>query len=122
MCETEEDACLACDAIAPEHLQLSVSNARSLAGSTPSLRRTLHRLNARPRCSGTMVWGPTTSFPRGAPPERGVGFRSWTSFACAPGSGPHSDLDPDLIEDVAWFARQEGLEAHARAAEIRRRP
>jgi len=31
-----------------------------------------------------------------------------------------SDLDPDLIEDVAWFAREEGLEAHARAAEIRR--
>ena len=31
-----------------------------------------------------------------------------------------SALDPDLIEDVAWFARQEGLEAHARAAEIRR--
>ena len=22
-----------------------------------------------------------------------------------------SDLDPELIEDVAWFARQEGLEA-----------
>ena len=34
--------------------------------------------------------------------------------------GADSDLDPDLIEDVAWFARQEGLEAHARAAEIRR--
>ena len=32
-----------------------------------------------------------------------------------------SGVDPDLIEDVAWFARQEGLEAHARAAEIRRR-
>jgi len=31
-----------------------------------------------------------------------------------------SDIDPGLITDVAWFARQEGLEAHARAAEIRR--
>ena len=29
VCETEEDACLACDAIAPEHLQLSVSNAKT---------------------------------------------------------------------------------------------
>ncbi len=32
-----------------------------------------------------------------------------------------SATDLGLIEDVAWFARQEGLEAHARAAEIRHR-
>jgi hypothetical protein len=31
-----------------------------------------------------------------------------------------SAVDPDLVADVAWFARQEGLEAHARAAEMRR--
>ncbi len=30
------------------------------------------------------------------------------------------DSDPDLLDDVAWLARQEGLEAHVRAVERRR--
>ena len=30
------------------------------------------------------------------------------------------DADAELLDDVAWLARQEGLEAHARAAEWRR--
>lgn len=38
--------------------------------------------------------------------------RTWIQLD---GSGPSREL----VEDSAWMARQEGLEAHARAAELR---
>jgi phosphoribosyl-ATP pyrophosphohydrolase/phosphoribosyl-AMP cyclohydrolase/histidinol dehydrogenase len=41
--------------------------------------------------------------------------RTWIQFD---GSGPSREL----VEDSAWMARQEGLEAHARAAEFRGAP
>lgn len=40
-------------------------------------------------------------------------IRTWMS------SGP-GEPRGEFLEDVAWMARQEGLEAHARAAEARR--
>ena len=120
MCETEGAACLACDDIAPEHLQLSVSNPEAWPDR-------LHHYGAlfigerAAEVFGDYGVGPNHVLPTGGTARARGGLsvmdflrvRTWIRADSAP--------DLDLIEDVAWFARQEGLEAHARAAEIRHR-
>ena len=119
VCETEEDACLACDAIAPEHLQLSVSNAKTWPDR-------LHHYGAlfigwrAAEVFGDYGVGPNHVLPTGGTARARGGLSVMDFLRVRTWIQADSDLDPDLIEDVAWFARQEGLEAHARAAEIRR--
>ncbi len=120
VCRTEEEACLACDDIAPEHLQLSVSTPETW----PDRLRHYGALFIGERAAevfGDYGLGPNHVLPTGGTARARGGLsvldflrvRTWIRADSAP--------DLDLIEDVAWFARQEGLEAHARAAEIRHR-
>jgi phosphoribosyl-ATP pyrophosphohydrolase/phosphoribosyl-AMP cyclohydrolase/histidinol dehydrogenase len=119
VCETEEDACLACDDIAPEHLHLSVSNAESWPDR-------LHHYGAlfigwrAAEVFGDYGMGPNHVLPTGGTARARGGLSVLDFLRVRTWIQADSDLDPELIEDVAWFARQEGLEAHARAAEIRR--
>ena len=119
-CETEEDARLACDAIAPEHLQLSVSNPEAW----PDRLRHYGALFIGERAAevfGDYGMGPNHVLPTGGTARARGGLSVMDFLRVRTWIRADSDLDADLIEDVAWFARQEGLEAHARAAEIRRR-
>ena len=119
-CETEEDARLACDAISPEHLQLSVSNPEAW----PDRLRHYGALFIGERAAevfGDYGMGPNHVLPTGGTARARGGLSVMDFLRVRTWIRADSDLDEDLIEDVAWFARQEGLEAHARAAEIRRR-
>ena len=119
VCETEEEACLACDDIAPEHLHLSVSNAESWPDR-------LHHYGAlfigwrAAEVFGDYGVGPNHVLPTGGTARARGGLSVMDFLRVRTWIQADSDLDPELIEDVAWFAREEGLEAHARAAEIRR--
>ena len=119
VCETEEDACLACDDIAPEHLQISVSNPEAW----PDRLRHYGALFIGERAAevfGDYGVGPNHVLPTGGTARARGGLSVMDFLRVRTWIRTDSDLDPELIEDVAWFARQEGLEAHARAAEIRR--
>ena len=119
VCETEEEACLACDDIAPEHLHLSVSNPEAWSDR-------LHHYGAlfigwrAAEVLGDYGVGPNHVLPTGGSARARGGLSVMDFLRVRTWIQADSDLDSDLIEDVAWFARQEGLEAHARAAEIRR--
>ncbi len=119
VCETEDAACLACDTIAPEHLQLSVSNAEAW----PDRLHHYGALFIGERAAvvfGDYGVGPNHVLPTGGTARARGGLSVMDFLRVRTWIRADPDLDPDLIEDVAWFARQEGLEAHARAAEIRR--
>ena len=121
VCETEKDACLACDDIAPEHLQISVSNPEAW----PDRLRHYGALFVGERAAevfGDYGLGPNHVLPTGGTARARGGLSVMDFLRVRTWIRADSDLDPELIEDVAWFARQEGLEAHARAAEIRRGP
>jgi phosphoribosyl-ATP pyrophosphohydrolase/phosphoribosyl-AMP cyclohydrolase/histidinol dehydrogenase len=118
-CPDVEEAVRVCDAIAPEHLQLSVGDPAELAS----------RLNhfgaifigeGSAEVFGDYGVGPNHVLPTsGTARVRGglsvmdfLRVRTWIRLD-EPG------LSSELVEDSAWLARQEGLEAHARAAEFR---
>jgi histidinol dehydrogenase len=117
VCESVDEAVRACDALAPEHLQLCVRDADSFA----------------PRCrtAGAVFIGEMSAEVFGdygiggnhvLPTGRGARFtgglsvltflrvRTWLRMDDASG----------IVNDVAALARLEGLEGHARAAEVRR--
>ena len=117
--ETEEDACLTSDAIAPEHLQLSVSNPEAW----PDRLRHYGALfigEGAAEVFGDYGIGPNHVLPTGGTARSRGGLSVMDFLRVRTWIRADSDLDPELIEDGAWFARKEGLEAHARAAEIRR--
>ena len=119
VCETEEEARLACDAIAPEHLQLSVSN----PWDWPDRLHHYGALFIGERAAevfGDYGVGPNHVLPTGGTARARGGLSVMDFLRVRTWIQADSAADLDLIEDVAWFARQEGLEAHARAAEIRR--
>jgi len=121
VCETEEDARLACDDIAPEHLQISVANPEAW----PDRLRHYGALFIGERAAevfGDYGVGPNHVLPTGGTSRARGGLSVMDFLRVRTWIRADSDPDPDLIEDVAWFARREGLEAHARAAEIRRGP
>jgi histidinol dehydrogenase len=115
-----DEGLAACDAIAPEHLLLVLQDGRAAAS------RLAHygALFIGSRSSvvlGDYGAGPNHVLPTGGTARRAGGLsvytflrvRTWLRVDDAEAARP-------LLEDVAWFARVEGLEAHARAAERRR--
>tara|TARA_Y100001947_G_C10335369_1_gene302806 strand:- start:339 stop:1607 length:1269 start_codon:yes stop_codon:yes gene_type:complete len=119
VCESEEDACLACDDIAPEHLQLSVANAESWSDQVHHYGTLFIGWRAA-EVFGDYGVGPNHVLPTGGTARARGGLSVMDFLRVRTWIQADSDIDPGLITDVAWFARQEGLEAHARAAEIRR--
>jgi len=118
-CPSVEEAVRICDAIAPEHLQLSVADPKDL-GSRLRHFGALFMGERSAEVFGDYGVGPNHVLPTsGTARSRGglsvmdfIRVRTWIQL--------DGSLSPELVEDSAWMARQEGLEAHARAAESRR--
>jgi histidinol dehydrogenase len=113
------DACLTCDALAPEHVQLCVTEPAHVL-------RGLRHYGAAFVGEGTSEVfgdygiGPNHVLPTGGT-ARTIGglsvftflrVRTWIEMV------PSSDQSA-LATEIAWLARLEGLEGHARAAEAR---
>jgi len=118
-CRNPLEATRVSDAIAPEHLQLSVADVDDLV---PRLNHygALFIGERSAEVFGDYGVGPNHVLPtlRTARARGGLSVmdflrvRTWIRLD---GPGPSREL----VEDSAWLARQEGLEAHARAAELR---
>jgi phosphoribosyl-ATP pyrophosphohydrolase/phosphoribosyl-AMP cyclohydrolase/histidinol dehydrogenase len=119
VCRSCEEAIAACNELAPEHLQLSLRDPDSVM---TELRHYggLFIGERSAEVFGDYGVGPNHVLPTGRT-ARSVGGLSVLTFLrvrtwlrCT-----DSGDGRGLIDDSAWLARQEGLEAHARAAEMR---
>jgi histidinol dehydrogenase len=117
VCDSGDDAIRACDALAPEHLQLSVRDADAFA--------------ARCRNAGALFVGEGSAEVFGdygiggnhvLPTGRGARFTGGLSVLTflRVRTWLRMDDSAGIIADVVALARLEGLEGHARAAETRR--
>jgi phosphoribosyl-ATP pyrophosphohydrolase/phosphoribosyl-AMP cyclohydrolase/histidinol dehydrogenase len=114
-----EEGIAACDALAPEHLELCLQNATAVA---PRLRHygALFIGGGSAEVLGDYGAGPNHVLPTaGTARSRGglsvytfLRVRTWLRIDDSAAARP-------LVEDAAWFGRVEGLEAHARSAERR---
>jgi len=117
--DTIDDAIRVCDAIAPEHLQLHLADAATVA---PRLKHygALFIGEGAGEVLGDYGIGPNHVLPTGGTARWTGGLsvltflrvRSWLRITDPAAARAVSD-------DAAWFGRAEGLEAHARAAERR---
>jgi len=119
-----EEGVAACEAIAPEHLALHLSDA-TVATVTARLHTygTMFLGSKAGEVLGDYGAGPNHVLPTGGA-ARGSGglsvltflrLRTWLRI-------DDSHAACELAEDSAWFARAEGLEGHARSAEKRTSP
>jgi phosphoribosyl-ATP pyrophosphohydrolase/phosphoribosyl-AMP cyclohydrolase/histidinol dehydrogenase len=116
---TLEEGIAACDALAPEHLELCLQDATAVA---PRLAHfgALFIGAGSAEVLGDYGAGPNHVLPTaGTARSRGglsvytfLRVRTWLRLDDSAAARP-------LLEDAAWFGRVEGLEAHARAAEVR---
>ena len=117
--DTIDDGVTVCDAIAPEHLQLHLADAPTVA---PRLAHygALFIGAAAGEVLADYGIGPNHVLPTGGTARRTGGLsvltflrvRTWVRITDASAAR-------GVMEDAAWFGRAEGLEAHARAAEQR---
>lgn len=115
-----DDAAAISDAVAPEHLHLHGDLAESLA---PSVHRygSLFLGSATPEAAGDYGAGPNHTLPTSGAAAFDSGL-SVFSFLRRPtwlSLSPEDDGCEGLLRDTAALARLEGLEAHARSAELR---
>jgi len=114
-----EDGIVACDALAPEHLELLLDRAAEVA------QRLAHYGALFIGAGSAEVLGDYGAGPNHVLPTAGTArskgglsvytflrVRTWLCIDDQTAARP-------LIEDAAWFGRVEGLEAHARSAEAR---
>lgn len=114
-----EEGIAVCDAIAPEHLELALEDAAAVA---PRLAHygALFIGAGSAEVFGDYGAGPNHVLPTGGTARSWGGLsvytflrvRTWLRVQDRRAARP-------LAEDAVWFARAEGLEAHARAAEQR---
>jgi phosphoribosyl-ATP pyrophosphohydrolase/phosphoribosyl-AMP cyclohydrolase/histidinol dehydrogenase len=114
-----EEGIAACDALAPEHLELCLENATAVA---PRLAHfgALFIGAGSAEVLGDYGAGPNHVLPTASTARSKGGLsvytflrvRTWLRIDDAAAARP-------LVEDAAWFGRVEGLEAHARSAERR---
>ncbi len=115
-----EEAAAVCDRLAPEHLQVLTSSPRETAalcnhwGSLflgPGSAEVLGDYGAGP--NHTLPTGGAARHSGGLSVQHFLRTRTWLEL-------DDPDAAQELVEDAAALARMEGLEAHARAAEMRR--
>jgi len=116
---TLEEGIAACDALAPEHLELCLHAATAVA---PRLAHfgALFIGAGSGEVLGDYGAGPNHVLPTAGTARSKGGLsvytflrvRTWLRLDDSAAARP-------LLEDAAWFGRVEGLEAHARAAEVR---
>lgn len=112
-----DEALAAANALAPEHLQLSAAAPEDLLDRLGNYGAVFVGERSAEVLSDYGV-GPNHVLPTGGTARSRGGLsvmdflrvRTWLQIR---------DADGELLDDVAWLARQEGLEAHARAAERR---
>jgi len=114
-----DEGIAACDALAPEHLQLALRDADAVA---PRLAHygALFVGAESAEVLGDYGAGPNHVLPTGGTARSGGGLsvytflrvRTWLRITDYAAARP-------LVEDAVWLGRAEGLEAHARAAERR---
>jgi len=114
-----DEGVAACDAIAPEHLQLALRDADAVA---PRLAHygALFVGTGSAEVLGDYGAGPNHVLPTGGTARSSGGLsvytflrvRTWLRITDSAAARP-------LVEDAVWLARAEGLEGHARAAERR---
>ena len=117
-----DEGIAACDAIAPEHLQIELRDADAVA---PRLAHygALFVGAGSAEVLGDYGAGPNHVLPTGGTARFSGGLsvytflrvRTWLRIAECAAARP-------LVEDAVWLGRAEGLEAHARAAERRLTP
>ncbi|MEM7519077.1 MAG: histidinol dehydrogenase, partial [Planctomycetota bacterium] len=111
------EGCEVCNELAPEHLEVQVANS---AAVLPALRHygALFVGSAAAEVLGDYGIGPNHVLPTGGGARRSGGLsvfdflRVRTVLEC-------DAVDPQIVEDTIALARLEGLEGHARAAELR---
>ena len=118
--ENLDDVAVICDAIVPEHLHLHGDLAESLA-SRVHRYGALFRGAATPEAAGDYGAGPNHTLPTSGAAAFDSGlsvfsFLRWPSWLSL---SPDDDAYEGLLRDTAALARLEGLEAHARSAELR---
>lgn len=102
--------------IAPEHLELHLK-------SVPEGLRNYGTLFENARSAevfGDYGFGPNHTLPTGGAARFSAGLSVFHFLKAQTFMNFTKHPDPQIIDDTARFARIEGLEAHARAAEIRR--
>jgi len=114
-----EEGIAACDALAPEHLELCLRDSTVVA---PRLAHfgALFIGGGSAEVLGDYGAGPNHVLPTAGTARSKGGLavytflrvRTWLRIDDSAAARP-------LVEDAAWFGRVEGLEAHARAAELR---
>ncbi|WP_420438377.1 histidinol dehydrogenase [Candidatus Palauibacter sp.] len=115
-----DEAAAICDAVAPEHLHLHGARAEAVA---PAVHRygSLFLGAATPEAAGDYGAGPNHTLPTSGAAAFDSGL-SVFSFLRRPtwlSLSSEDDAYEDLLRDTAALARLEGLEAHARSAEVR---
>ncbi len=112
-----DEACEVSDRVAPEHLELLVSDPESLLSKLSHFGAVFLGAGSA-EVFGDYGVGPNHTLPTGGTARSTGGLsvfhflRVRTHMRLAP--------TPELVSDTAAFARLEGLEGHARAAELRR--
>jgi phosphoribosyl-ATP pyrophosphohydrolase/phosphoribosyl-AMP cyclohydrolase/histidinol dehydrogenase len=110
------EAIAACDALAPEHLQLSVRDPEAIRDSLAHYGAVFIGEGSA-EVFGDYGVGPNHVLPTGGTACFSGGLSVFTFLRVR--TWLRIDPPADLIADVAGLARLEGLEGHARAAEAR---
>ena len=111
------EAAATCDELAPEHLHLQLSNASGVAPRFANYGALFIGADSA-EVLGDYGTGPNHVLPTGRA-SRFSGGLSVFSFLRVRTWLQIENSARDLLEDTAWLARMEGLEAHARAADLR---
>lgn len=116
VCQDLEEAVEVTNRLSPEHLEVQVSGAFD-----PAQFRHFGGLFIGEKCAevfGDYGAGPNHTLPTGGTARSAAGLSVFTFLRVQTWMTMTSG-DGNLIEDTARFARMEGLEAHARSAEMR---
>lgn len=108
------------DRLAPEHLQIITEDASSLAGSIRHAGAIFIGANTA-EVFGDYGLGPNHTLPTGGTARSFAGLSVFDFLRIRTTIDLTEAPTPQVVESIARLARLEGLEAHARAAEIRLR-
>lgn len=120
LCADESRVVELTNALAPEHLQLSIAEPERMSDRLTSYGALFLGERAA-EVFGDYGAGPNHVLPTGGAARYagGLSVLSFLRMRTWMRADPAGPADPELVEDTIWLARQEGLEAHARAAEKR---
>ena len=118
LCEGLEEAVALCNRIAPEHLEVMVSEPDSILPDLVNYGALFVGAGSA-EVFGDYGVGPNHILPTGGGARFSAGLSVLTFLR--PATWMRLDSPAEHIADTAALARLEGLEGHARAAELRRR-